>query len=156
MLKERNIYQEVITTVDENGVVKKTEEKKVVSLPKEPPYVKLYIDDLSKILSLPQNCSNIMYEVVKQITFDGYVTVTKATRDRMARNLKTTEQTIRNNIARLSKIGILKHTGYCEYEMNPNLFAKGDWIDIYKRRQSFQLTVTYSKDGDRTLKGEAI
>ena len=33
------------------------------------------------------------------------------------------------------------------YMLNPNLFARGKWSDIYQQRKSFKMTITYKDDG---------
>ena len=38
--------------------------------------------------------------------------------------------------------------------LNPNLFARGKWRDIYENRKSFKMTITYTdkgKDGKREI-----
>lgn len=143
-----------VHTNHETGEITAIEDVTVLRIPKEPPYVKMYIDDISKIVGLSAGAQNVLYELVTKIDYDGIVTVTKGTRDRIAAKTGLKETTVRNRISDLSASGIIKKAGYCEYEMNPNLFAKGDWQDIYKRRCGFKLEINYSKDGVRTLKGE--
>ncbi|WGO82177.1 replication/maintenance protein RepL [Arsenophonus apicola] len=139
----------------ETGEVKATEDVSVLRFPKEPAYVKMYIDDLSKIVGISAGSQNVLYELVTKIDYDGIVTITKGTRERIAIRTGLKETTVRNKISDLVSSGIIKKSGYCEYEMNPHLFAKGDWNDIYKRRCGFKLEINYSKDGYRTLKGKS-
>ncbi|QBY46982.1 replication/maintenance protein RepL [Arsenophonus nasoniae] len=140
----------------ETGEVKTIEDVSVLRFPKEPAYVKMYIDDLSKIVGISAGSQNVLYELVTKIDYDGIVTITKGTRERIAVKTGLKETTVRNKISDLVASGIIKKSGYCEYEMNPNLFAKGDWHDIYKRRCGFKLEINYSKKGERTLKGKSI
>lgn len=142
-----------IHTNHDTGEITKTEDVTVLRIPKEPAYVKMYIDDISKIVGLSAGSQNVLYELVTKIDYDGIMTITKGTRERIAARTGLKEATVRNRISDLAASGILRKSGYCEYEMNPNLFAKGDWQDIYKRRCGFKFEISYSKDGVRTLKG---
>lgn len=143
-----------VQTNHETGQITATEDVSVIRLPKEPPFVKMYIDDISKIVGLSAGSQSVLYELVTKIDYDGIVTITKGTRDRIAVKTGLKETTVRNRISDLAAAGVMKKTGYCEYEMNPKLFAKGEWQDIYKRRCSFKLEIIYSESGERTLKGE--
>lgn len=136
---------EVLSTVDVN----------VVRIPREPPYVKMYVDDLSRIVGLSSGCQSVLYELVTRIDYDGIVTITKGTRVRIGERAGLKETTVRNRVSDLVEAGIMKIVGYCEYEMNPDLFAKGEWQDVYKRRQAFKLEVNYSADGERKITGGA-
>lgn len=138
-----------------SGEITASEDVNVVWIPREPPYVKMYIEDLSRIVGLSSGAQSVLYELASKIDYDGIVTITKGTRNRIAEKTGLKEPTVRNRISDLVSAGVMRKAGYCEYEMNPNLFAKGDWQDIYKRRQAFKLEVTYSEDGDRIIKGKA-
>lgn len=143
-----------VLTNHETGVVTTTEDVAVIRLPREPAYVKMYIDDISKIVGLSTGAQNVLYELVAKMDYEGIVTITKGGRERIAAKTGLKETTVRNRISDLAASGIIKKAGYCEYEMNPSLFAKGDWQDIYKRRCGFRLEINYSKDGVRSMRGE--
>jgi len=104
------------------GEVLSTEDVIVARIPKEPAYVKMYIEDLSRIVGLSAGAQSVLYELAGKIDYEGR---------------------------------IMRKSGYCEYEMNPNLFAKGDWQDVYKRRQAFKLEIKYS-DGKRIINGHSV
>jgi hypothetical protein len=42
------------------------------------------------------------------------------------------------------------------YELNPDYFAKGKWREIRERRKAFYTTITYTPDGQRTVKTDLI
>ena len=156
MSKSRVTYSETQTHVDYNtGEIKETEQTNVIRLPREPAYVKMYIEDLSKILDLSHCSRTLVYALLRQMNYEGIITLNASARQRIADYLKITEQTVRNKLTELCKKGVLKRLNRGEYEMNPHLFAKGDWVDIHKRREKFQLTIEY--DGDkRTIKAKTI
>ncbi|HGO6848060.1 TPA: hypothetical protein ACK80Q_003101, partial [Legionella pneumophila] len=59
---ERVVYNEINKHIDfSTGEITTEESKNVIRLPKEPPYVKMYIDDLAKILELTSGCRSLLY-----------------------------------------------------------------------------------------------
>lgn len=139
----------------ETGEIIQEENVNVVRIPREPPYVKMYLDDLSKIIGLRSAAKSVLHELVSKIDYDGIVTITKGTRERIGAKTGMKEPSVRNRITELVKSGVLKKVGYCEYEMNPHLFAKGDWKDIQKRRCNFKLEISYI-DGEREINGSIL
>lgn len=145
------------TEVDyETGEVTKQTSSRVINLPQEPPYVKMYIDDVGKLLDVPPGPRMVLYQLVRRLDYEGFISLTPAARERIAKACDINVRTMSNYLTTLSASGILRHAGRGEYEMNPNLFAKGDWKDIAKRRQDFELTVQYRSDGSKVLKGRAV
>jgi predicted HTH transcriptional regulator len=147
-------YESTKQTVDtKTGEVLSEETKKVVQLHKEPPYVKMYLDDLAAILNLSSGCKGLLYGLMRQMNYDGIITITKSTRERLAAGIGVKEPAVRNQITTLCKKGIIRRIGTGEYEANPYLFAKGEWTDIRKRREGFTLEIKYTPDGNKHLLG---
>ena len=141
----------------ETGAIVSAEQTNVVRIPREPPYVKMYIEDLSHLMGLSAGAQAVLLELAGKVDFDGIVTIAKGTRERIAEKTGLTEPTVRNRVSDLVKAGVLKKGGYCEYELNPNLFAKGEWHEIHKRRQNFNLEfkIRYL-DGKRELSANVV
>jgi Firmicute plasmid replication protein (RepL). len=153
---ERVVYNETKKEINfSTGEIKTEEITNVVKIPKEPPYVKMYIDDLAKILELTSGCRSLLYFLIKKMDYEGIITLTKSSRDRLAEQIGVKETAVRNQITQLCQKGILRRIGTGEFEANPNLFARGDWSDIHKRRKCFKLTINYENE-KRTLNGSAI
>ena len=153
---ERIVYNEINKHIDfSTGEITTEESKNVIRLPKEPPYVKMYIDDLAKILELTSGCRSLLYFLIKKMDYEGIITLTKSSRERLAQQVGVKETAVRNQITKLCQKGILRRVGTGEFEANPNLFARGDWSEIYKRRRDFKLVITY-EDDSRTLKSSVI
>nr|WP_176703043.1 hypothetical protein [Aeromonas hydrophila] len=66
------------------GEVLSTEDVIVARIPKEPAYVKMYIEDLSRIVGLSAGAQSVLYELAGKIDYEGIVTITKGTRNRIA------------------------------------------------------------------------
>ncbi len=157
--QERIVYSEMTRTVDyETGVVNEEERTKVVRLPQEPPYVKMYIDDLAAVLNLPIGVRGVLYALVQRIDYDGIITLGSTSKKKIAERLTLTIGTFDNYLTKLVKTGVLKRIGRGEFEVNPYLFARGDWAEIRRRRdnfgKTFRMTITYSPGGKRKIEGK--
>lgn len=141
------------TVHHETGQVVRTEHESVLRLPQEPEFIKLYLQDLSALLDVPAGPQSVLMALVRKLDYEGVITLSPASRERIAGALGIKVHTLANYITALCDKGVLKRTGRGEYEMNPHLMARGNWADILKRRQSFQMVVTYRPDGTRTISG---
>ena len=113
------------TEVDyETGQVTKQTNSKVINLPQEPPYVKMYIDDVGKLLDVPPGPRMVLYQLVRKLDYEGFISLTPAARERIAKACDISVRTMSNYLTMLSASGILRHAGRGEYEMNPNLSPK--------------------------------
>lgn len=137
----------------ETGQVLRTEHESVLRLPQEPEYIKLYLQDLSTLLDVPAGPQSVLMALVRKLDYEGIITLSPASRERIATALNIKVHTLANYITALCDKGILRRTGRGEYEMNPHLMARGNWSDILKRRATFQMIVTYRADGTRTITG---
>jgi len=128
----------------------------VISIKQEPEFVKVYLQDITKLLNLPSTCKDITYGLLQIMGYDGIIRLTLPTKIRICEQLKIKETVFKNYLTLLIKQGIIRRLGRCEYEMDPKLFAKGQWKDIFKRREAFELTITYGKNGERELNGRFV
>ncbi len=137
----------------ETGQVLRQENERVLQLPQEPEYIKLYLQDLAHLLDVPAGPQGLLMALVRKLDYEGMITLSPAARDRIATVLGIKVHTLANYLTALCEKGILKRAGRGEYEVNPHLMAKGAWTEILKRRASFQMVVTYRPDGTRTITG---
>lgn len=154
--KKRIISQRTIEEVNhETGEIVRATTENVAYMPAEPPYVKLYLDDVARLYGLPKAGSDLLHSLLRKMDYDGIITLVSSSKKRIADDIGVKTQTIDNNIQALLKADILRRAGRGEFMFNPNLFAKGDWKNIYKQKGKYvELTVTYSNDGSRKIKGE--
>lgn len=144
----RTLYESRETTVDyDTGEVREETIVTESKIPSEPPYVKLYIDDLGSILGLEKGEKRVLLSLACSIDYEGSVSVTSTRRQRLAERCQLSVKSFNNAISALATKGLIKVIGRGEYELNPKLFAKGDWRQVYARRRAFQLQVTYSEKG---------
>ena len=137
------------------GEIKESSQETVSYLPTEPPYVKLYLDDVAKLYGLPKSGSAMLHSLLRKMDFDGVITLVASSKKRMAEEINVKPQTIDNNIQALLKTDILRRAGRSEFMFNPELFARGDWKTISKHRGRYlELSISYTEDGERSIKGE--
>jgi hypothetical protein len=131
-----------------------SERKNVIAfnpMPPEPAYVKMYIEDLGKLLDLQSGHRDILLHVAATVAYDGLVSMTTLRKSRIASALKCSTRSIDNAISEFVKRDILLRVGRAEYELNPHLFAKGSWKEIRERRLQFTTRITYSAERGRTI-----
>lgn len=119
-------------------------------LPKEPPYIKLYIEDLARLMGLAN--SEILLYIAASIGYDGIVSLSTTRRARIALTCGVTEKTVRNAITHYLQAGVLRRVGRAEYELDPNIFGKGEWADIRERRERFRVELDYDPTGRREIR----
>lgn len=144
----KTISQEEIIVHDvESGKTLATKTTNVVRLPSEPPFIKMYIDDLSHFIGLKDRHRDIVFELIKKLDFDGMVTLTPRTRSIIAEKLGITDQSFRNYLSEVVKTGLFKRISHNEFEVNPHYFARGDWQSVYSRRKEFVMEIRYTDKG---------
>ena len=163
MAVTKNIYQETIITRDvKTGEVDEVQHTNIVKLPTEPPYIKLYLEDLQKVYNLPNN--TILYELLKRMNYEGEVVLNSSEKKKICLTLDIKNQTIDNYLAKLKKAGVFKSIDTGTFISNPNLFGRGDWLTILSRRKTFatlknhtdkdtiQMNITYNEAGEKEIK----
>lgn len=122
----------------------------------EPSYIKLYLKDISCLYALPSTTSDLMYELLKYVTYGTQEIVLNAvTKARIAEKTGMAKQTINNRLQDLQKKGIIARVGPGTFTLNPYLFGKGDWKTIRElRNKNLHLQITYdSETNERTIRG---
>ncbi len=119
---------------------------------KEPPYMKLYLDDLALLRQLSKMENLILHEIFKITQYNtNRVILNKFYRDEIAKKLDIKDQTIRNAISKLSKLSLLIKQGTGVYILNPHYFGIGDWSSL----KGLRMTVEYTQEG-KTIHVEEI
>ena len=132
------------------------ERKKIIDLKpmeQEPDYIKLYIEDIGRMVGLQDGHRSILLYVAASVAYDGILSLTSYRKSRIALTVGCSTRSIDNAISEFVKQGILIRIARGEYELDPHLFAKGRWIDIRQRRLEFTAKITYGRKG-RTIETE--
>lgn len=126
-------------------------------LPKEPEFIKLYIQDLARIFELQNQHQDILIYLAASADYDGVISLTAGRKERIANTVSLTTgsscspKSVTNAVGEYIKRGLIRRVGRGEYELDPHLFARGEWRQIRERRTTFQMHVTYSNNGKRSI-----
>ena len=145
----RILYQK--DSVDfQTGELAQTERE--IRVPKEPDFIKLYLDDLVMLKDVPQWVSSILHGLLKRMNYQNEIVLNVTIKKRIADDLGIAARTIDNALVTFVKKKILSRVGPGVYLANPYLFGKGEWNNIRKIR----LQVEYGEDGRREIAAELV
>lgn len=149
------INQSVETSViNEYGEIVSKRANKTLSWGAEPPYVKLYLQDILYLSDMPKSHENILFELLKRATYAGdkygmTVTLSSGMKQIIANELKIKNvRSINNALSELVKGNVLFRIATGVYQFNSYFFGKGDWQDIANLR----LQINYDDIKGRTFK----
>lgn len=119
-------------------LIEHTEDKyTVVSI--EPNYVKLYIDAMSCFITGEEVGmeTSLLLEMAKRMTYandaaPNQVAMVGSIKKGIAKQLNTSISSIDVILNRLVKKDLIRRVGRGVYELNPIIFAKGNWSSIRK------------------------
>jgi Firmicute plasmid replication protein (RepL) len=156
MQRRKIRYQETTTVTNEDGTIEQKHHTNIIQFPNEPPFIKLYVEDLTAIFKLPDGTKDLLYSLLMKMDYENMITLTSRSKKEIAERVGIKIQTFDNYLRKLVDAEIFKRIGRGEYKVNPNLFARGDWTDISRQRDEWMLTITYKANGTRQIEGKAI
>lgn len=123
----------------------------------EPAFVKVYIDCLCDFKGLSKSLNPILLEFLKHMTYAGatelyggqIIFLNAALKRNIAANTGKTVKRIEQAITDFVKSGIFKRIATGTYQVNANLFGRGEWKDIKNIRSTFDF-------GNGTIETEII
>jgi hypothetical protein len=119
----------------------------VYTLPTEPPYVKMYLDDLCVFASVSESHKKLLIALLRRLDYEGYIILSARARKEMAASLGWGDGAYRNKLNELCKKNLLRRCSTNEYAVNPQYFARGEWKQICMQRKAFQMRITYDERG---------
>lgn len=142
---QRKVYEEDVLIVEKDGEAISEINKKVVYATKEPEYIKLYLDCIMVLKGLKKGLSPMLIELTKYMSYADVnslgggqvIFLNKALKELIAKNLNVTIKRVEQGITLFVKTGILKRIAVSTYQVNPNIFGKGDWVNIKNIRATF-------------------
>jgi hypothetical protein len=135
------------------------DKKNVISfnkMPEEPAYIKLYVDDLSRLNKLTAGETKILLYVAARADYEGIASLPLGIKNRIATSAGCSASAVSSAISKFCNEKILKRLDVGVYELNPDYFARGKWKEIRERRKAFYTTITYTPDGQRVVKTDLI
>jgi hypothetical protein len=156
MEKSKVIYEKSqVVTNHETGEITAEQTEKITILPKEPPYIKVYLEDIAKIQDLPAGSTSLLYELLKMMNYEtNEIFLNSSLKKRIAEKLgiKNTKS-IDNALTQFHQSNILIRIERGIYMANPNLFGKGTWQQIHKLRK-FSIRLIYGEDGSKEIQAD--
>jgi len=149
-MKRKLTKTEVTETIDKETGEIVIEGTKSISflIDKEPEYVKLYLEDVSRLKDIPAGMNKVLFELIKGIGYNGIIMAYKPVKDIMCANMGISVSYLNKCINEFYKKGIFIRYARGVYIADPNLFAKGSWSNI----QHLRLIINYNTDGTKSLK----
>lgn len=135
----------------ETGEIITSETFTKVLMEKEPPHVKIYLEDIAKINDLPPAAARVLNLLVQNMGYNNMVPMLKPFKEVICESLDIKMNTLDKVIGQLKEKGVLHVFGRGLYILDPYLFAKGKWENI----KNLRLVVDYDKDGNRKLTSNA-
>ena len=149
------IKQSVETSViNDRGELVSKRANKTLSWGSEPPFIKIYLEDVLYLQDLPKSHENILFELLKRATYAGdefgmTVTLSSGLKQIIAKTLGIKNvRSINNALSDLVKGKVLFRIATGVYQFNSYFFGKGDWKDIHRLR----LEINYDEIKGRTFK----
>lgn len=123
----------------------------------EPPFVKLYLDCLCDFKGLSKSLNPILLEFLKYMTYANVdepnggqvIYLNAALKKNIATATGKTVKRIEQAITDFVKTGVFSRIATSTYQVNAELFGKGDWKDIKNIRATFDF-------GEGTIETEII
>lgn len=150
-MSNKKVSQSKITeTVDlDSGEVRQTVSTKTFGIEKEPPYIKMYIDDIARLKELPPGMNKILIELIKSMGYNNVIPAYKPIKMMICNNLNIRMDYLNKAISTFHKKGLLIRLHRGIYMADPELFARGKWEDI----KNLRLVIEYSAKGTKEIKG---
>lgn len=111
----------------------------------EPPFIKLYLDCLCNFKGLSKSLNPILLEFLKYMTYANtsdpnggqIIYLNAALKKNIATATGKTVKRIEQAITDFVKTGVFTRIATSTYQVNAELFGKGDWKDIKNIRATF-------------------
>lgn len=109
---------------------------------KEPPYIKMYIEDIAKLSDIPSGMSPILIELISQMGYNNIIAAYKPLKLITCRKLGISIDYLNKAIQEFYEKGLFIRVARGVYMADPELFARGKWEDIKELR----LVVQYNTE----------
>lgn len=155
-----NQFTKDIVQIGEDGTIKNEQHEEITGTKiihtAEPPYIKIYLQDMLYMNDIPRNLNCLTYSLLKRSSYandeEGLcVTLAQYTKTKILQECGWEKmQSLNNALNKLVKGNIIKRLGTGVYQFNPYLFGRGEWKDIEKIR----ITWDYDKIKGKTFSSE--
>lgn len=129
----------VVSIDNKTGEVKGMETVYVSGPQREPPYVKVYLSSLVSLRTLPLYCWPVLLWLLQKAPYaaqDPYFEIGKPTRAYIAEETGVKVSSVNHAVADLVKQGVILRMRRGLYQLNPQIFGRGEWKEIAKLREA--------------------
>lgn len=137
-------------STDSEGNFMSRKQTNVSAFEKEPPYVKVYLEDIGRLNGLDPAEQKLVNELVFNMGYNNVVPSYKPVKEMIAQRIGVSLSTVNNCIQSLYKKGVLIRKARGFYIMDPNIFGRGSWKDV----KNIRMTIEYNSDGTKTINTE--
>lgn len=150
-MSKKKVSQSTVKEIvdSETGEVIEVISTNTFGVDKEPPYIKMYIDDIARLKELPPGMNKILMELIKGMGYNNVIPAYKPIKMMICRNLGIKIDYLNKAISTFYKKGLLIRLDRGIYLADPELFARGKWEDI----KNLRLVINYTADGKKEIKG---
>ena len=128
---------EYIINEETGETVTTRREENTMTVLKEPPYIKLYIQDMLYLRKVPKSLTEFTYALLKRLRYASdeegplCIILSSYVKKQILAELKFEKMgTINSYLYKLCKFDILKRIDTNTYQFNPFIFGRGEWKDI--------------------------
>jgi hypothetical protein len=140
----------VVEIVDhETGEITNTSVTKTFGMEKEPPYIKMYIEDVAKLRDVPHGMSPILLELISQMGYNNIIPAYKPIKLITCRKLNISLDYLNKAIQEFYNKGLFIRVARGVYMADPELFARGKWEDI----KTLRLMIDYNTEATKNSQG---
>lgn len=133
----------LVVVNNETGEVLEDRELNVKYVSKEPPFIKTYIEDLSRLTGIQGSDKLVLYRIALMMDYKNEVFLTVGVKKEIADLENMALGSVNNSITRLFKNKLLFRKDSSRYIVNPDFFGRGEWKKIFQ----IKTTLTYSHKG---------
>jgi hypothetical protein len=98
----------------------------------EPPFVKLYLDNISVLANVSKSCGSVLLEFLPYMTYadDGNLIKTNIYyKEKISKKLNISIDRINHILGELCKANVIKRQACSIYIINPDYITRGSWSD---------------------------
>ena len=151
MVKKKTYKETETLVLSEDGEIINTNSTiEKVSYDREPDYIKIYIDDISRLKNVPSRFSKIMYALLKKMSYNNLIPTHQPVKESIAYDLGISVNQVRKGIQALYESGFLIRVSRGYYVADPKLFGRGAWKDI----KELQLQINYDSKGRKSIQAK--
>lgn len=133
----------------DSGEIINEEHNQTYKVESEPEFIKMFIDDMGKILRFSKSESQLFHAIVSKMNYNNLICTGEPIRSFLCAVTGLNEKNLQKTIKELKTDGVLLpyilngklHRGW--YVVNPNIVGKGKWEHI----RAMQLNVNYDAQG---------